>query len=330
VTAVCCWLASRWAIAQFNNESVLFRESERWDLQLWLRYLRKNRGDTPTAGMAVFCGLLLLLLHFFANFLLPNSLDSWANIAFSTATLQLTLMLLPTLLLAFFFTRQPVKTFLIQGTSPWACLLAILLAVCLHPLSIQLQLLIQWIYPINAATAEALQPIGKLIAETPWYYVILVIAVIPAICEELVFRGFLLSGFRRLSNTWSAIALSSLFFAVIHGILQQSLNAFAMGLIIGYIAIKTGSLLPCILYHLTHNTITLFYSRLDTSSQHSSQFIEWIFYQDTQKQYQYELSVLAITGCVAAAILFYYIRLPGQPSRAESLHQTNPQFAEDE
>ena len=330
VTAVCCWLASRWAIAQFNNESVLFRESERWDLQLWLRYLRKTRGDTPTAGMAVFCGLLLLLLHFFANFLFPNSIDSWANIAFSTATLQLALMLLPTLLLAFFFTRQPVKTFLIQGTSPLACLLAILLAVCLHPLSIQLQLLIQWIYPINAATAEALQPIVKLIAETPWYYVILVMAVIPAICEELVFRGFLLSGFRRLNNTWSAIALSSLFFAIIHGILQQSLNAFAMGLIIGYIAIKTGSLLPCILYHLTHNTIALFYSRLDTSSQHGSQFIEWIFYQDTQKQYQYELPVLAITGCVAAAILFYYIRLPGQPSTAESLHQTNQPFADNE
>jgi len=330
VTAICCWLASRWAIAQFNNESVLFRESEQWNLQLWLRHLRKTRGDTPTAGMAAFCGFLLLLLHFFANFLFPNSIDSWANIAFSTATLQLALMLLPTLLLAFFFTRQPIKTFLVQATSPWSCLLAILLAACLHPLSIQLQLLIQWIYPINAATAEALQPIGKLIADTPWYYVILVMAVIPAICEELVFRGFLLSGFRRLGNAWSAIALSSLFFAIIHGLLQQSLNAFAMGLVIGYIAVKTGSLLPCILYHLTHNTITLFYSRLDSTGSAGYRFVDWIFYQDAQGQYHYELPVLAITCCLAAAVLFYFIRLPWQPSTAESLHQTNQQPADHE
>ncbi|HIA18229.1 MAG TPA: CPBP family intramembrane metalloprotease [Planctomycetes bacterium] len=328
VTATCCWLASRWAIAQFNNESVLFCESERWDLKLWLRHLIKTRGDTPTPGMAVFCGLLLLLLHFFANFIFPNSVDSWANIAFSMVTLQLAFMLLPTLLLAFFFTRQPTKTFLVRSTSAWSCLLAILLAVCLHPLAMQLQNLIQWIYPINSGTAEALQPISKLIADTPWYYVILVIAVVPAICEELVFRGFLLSGFRRLGKAWSAIALSSLFFAIIHGILQQSLNAFAIGLVIGYIAVKTGSLLPCILYHLTHNTITLFYSRLDSAGNTDNRFVDWIFYQDAQGQYHYELLFLAITCCIAAAALFYYIRLPGQLSATESLHKTNQQPAD--
>jgi sodium transport system permease protein len=327
VTSACCWLASRWAIAQFNNESVLFRESERWDLQLWIRHLVRTRGNTPTPSMAVFCGLLLLLLHFFANFMFPNSLDSWANVAFSTVILQFVLMLLPTVLLAFFFTRQRLKTFLIQPTSTWSCLLAILLAACLHPLAMQLQNLIQWIYPINSGTSEALLPISNLIAATPWYYVVLVVAVIPAICEELIFRGFLLSGFRRLGNAWTAIALSSLFFAIVHGILQQSLNAFAMGLVIGYIAVKTGSLFPCILYHLTHNSITLFYSRLDSNGTTDSKFVDWIFYQDPQQQYHYELPVLAISCCVAAAIFFYYKRLPGQLSAAESLQQENQQPA---
>jgi hypothetical protein len=32
VTAVCCWLAIKWAVSQFNQESVLFRDSERLDL----------------------------------------------------------------------------------------------------------------------------------------------------------------------------------------------------------------------------------------------------------------------------------------------------------
>ena len=43
MTAVCCFCAIRWAVSQFNNESVLFRESERFDLVLWLRQLRRNR-----------------------------------------------------------------------------------------------------------------------------------------------------------------------------------------------------------------------------------------------------------------------------------------------
>jgi sodium transport system permease protein len=57
VTAVCCLLAIRWAIDQFNNESVLFRESERLDLGLWLRHLVRDRLDTPTAGEALLCGV---------------------------------------------------------------------------------------------------------------------------------------------------------------------------------------------------------------------------------------------------------------------------------
>ena len=71
VTAVCCLLAIRWAIDQFNNESVLFRESERFGLGLWLRHLVRDREDMPTAGEAMLCGVLLLVIRFFASFVDP-------------------------------------------------------------------------------------------------------------------------------------------------------------------------------------------------------------------------------------------------------------------
>ena len=58
VTAVCCWLAIRWAIDQFNNESVLFRESERFGVGLWVRHLLRDREDLPTAGEALLCAAL--------------------------------------------------------------------------------------------------------------------------------------------------------------------------------------------------------------------------------------------------------------------------------
>ncbi len=321
VTAMCCWLASRWAIAQFNNESVLFRESERADLRLWLRHLVHMRGDTPTAGMAVCCGLLLLVLNFFAHFLFPEGTNSWTDMVISTLGLQLGLLLTPTLLFAYFLTRRPGQTFLVEAMPPVSCLLAILLAATLHPLVIQLGALIQWIYPMNSGTMEALEPVLKLLSETPWPYVVLVIAVVPAICEELVFRGFLLSGFRQLGNTWSAIILSSLFFAIVHGILQQSLNACILGIVIGYIAVKSRSILPCILYHLTHNTISVLHSRLDPGTDSGGGLADWIFLLDAQQQYQYQPTVLLVGSCIAACILLYYIRLPLHLSPAEALRK---------
>ena len=68
VTLTCCLLAVRWAADQFNSESVLFRESERLDMGLWLRNLLRDREDTPSVAEAVFCGVLILMIKFFMSF----------------------------------------------------------------------------------------------------------------------------------------------------------------------------------------------------------------------------------------------------------------------
>ena len=71
MTAVCCWLAIRWAVDQFNNESVLFRESERFGVGLWFRHLVRDREDMPTVGEAVLCGVLILVIRFFFSLVAP-------------------------------------------------------------------------------------------------------------------------------------------------------------------------------------------------------------------------------------------------------------------
>ncbi|HEV3138108.1 MAG TPA: ABC transporter permease, partial [Pirellulales bacterium] len=71
VTLACCWLAIRWATNQFNTESVLFRESERWDVSLWVKHLMRDREDTPSVSEAMFCGVLILMIRFFMSFALP-------------------------------------------------------------------------------------------------------------------------------------------------------------------------------------------------------------------------------------------------------------------
>ena len=62
VTLAACLLSIRWAVDQFNSESVLFRESERLDLGLWLRRLVRDRRPTPTAAAALCCGVWILMV----------------------------------------------------------------------------------------------------------------------------------------------------------------------------------------------------------------------------------------------------------------------------
>ena len=84
----------------------------------------------------------------------------------------------------------------------------------------------------------------------------------PAVCEELAFRGFILSGFRHLGHKRRAILYSALLFGLVHGILQQSLIASLVGMVLGYVAVQSGSILPCMVFHLCHNGLAILNSRI--------------------------------------------------------------------
>ena len=118
------------------------------------------------------------------------------------------------------------------------------------------------LYPVSQAAEEA----SKMMQMAPSLGASLVImALIPAICEELAFRGFILSGFRHLGHKWWAIVLTSILFGVTHTILQQSIVAGIVGMFIGYIAVQTGSIFPGMLFHFCNNAMWLIVADLQDS-----------------------------------------------------------------
>lgn len=105
---------------------------------------------------------------------------------------------------------------------------------------------------------EMLRPSGPLDAAIS----LLAIAIAPAACEELLFRGAALPALERLGAP-AAAALSSLLFGVIHLdaaggrlSLYRVPFAFAVGLGLAAIRLRTGSLGPAIVAHATLNSIT--------------------------------------------------------------------------
>ena len=88
-----------------------------------------------------------------------------------------------------------------------------------------------------------------------------VFALVPAVMEELLMRGIVLSTLRPLGNV-TAVSVSALMFGLLHGNLAQAPYAFLMGLILGSIYIHTDSLRPVIAVHALANTIAVIMSYL--------------------------------------------------------------------
>jgi sodium transport system permease protein len=253
------WLALRWAIEQFNREEVLFREAERLDLGLWLRRLLREKEPTPSVGQAVFCAGLILALRWFA-FGFGAGLSLPARIAVG----YLAFVAAPPLFMALLLTTRPQQGLLLRLPTLRASLVAMVLAVLLLPPLSGLTIYILDQFPVlkqllaeqNPLTEE-LQALARSASKaTDWQYA-LAFALLPAVCEELAFRGFILAGLRRRFRPWTAILLSSFLFAIYHLNVFQLLPAFLLGVVLGVLAVRTGSLLPGIIFHLIHNGLVI-------------------------------------------------------------------------
>ncbi len=81
----------------------------------------------------------------------------------------------------------------------------------------------------------------------------LCIVVIGPIVEEVFFRGLVYSRLRRALPAWVAMLAAALPFALIHGAVLWIAYAFCLGLALGFILEKGGSLYLCILFHICFN-----------------------------------------------------------------------------
>lgn len=324
VTLGCCLMAVRWAIDQFNSESVLFRESERLDLGLWLKQLLRDREDTPSPAEAILCGILILLVGFFMNQVVSQQGAS-ANPVLLAAISQLVVIATPALLMTIMLTRSPRKTLQLNVPNLLTLPAAALLALAAHPLAGLLNRGVQTLYPVNPGVAKLVE---SLMDNLPSFWpAALVIGLLPAICEELAFRGFILSGLRHTGRKWRAIAISSLFFGLAHFLLQQSIAAFIVGMMIGYLAVQSGSILPGCIYHLVHNTSLLTYRFVPVEKVVDDPLLSFIFKPTADGSYSCTWQATAIGAVLTVIILAWFRSLPYRRTPEESLQESINQHA---
>ncbi len=318
VTTICCWVAVRWVVYQFNSETVLFRASERFAVSAWVKSIFNQRHDIPSLGNAFLCCIAILVLKFFIGTAAAGiALESFIDLTTITLAVLLAGVLAPSLIMALMLTTNAWKTLKLSLCSiPVACAAAIM-AICFHPALMALTSLVMTIYPPIGDMSQVGGMFDTIMGSAPGFWaILLVMAVAPAIIEELAFRGFILSGFERLRNKWQAILLASLFFGMAHSFIQQSIVTAFVGVILGIIAVQTRSIIPCMIYHVTHNSLTLILSMIAPSRVESSPVLQNIIHSPDGNGFEYTTFATVAMAVIACGIMAWFLKLEVQEPAA--------------
>ena len=90
----------------------------------------------------------------------------------------------------------------------------------------------------------------------PFAMQVILLAVIPPLVEELIFRGIFFGSYRKAGMTGAAL-MSGLLFGCFHLNINQALYAFVMGIVFAYMVEATGSLWSSVIAHFAVNTYSI-------------------------------------------------------------------------
>jgi membrane protease YdiL (CAAX protease family) len=148
----------------------------------------------------------------------------------------------------FFITKKPVRATLRLYPIHWKnVILIVLMSLLIQPLMGLLSFLASLLFPNSVA--EIISQSSELSTVS---IMIISVGVMPAICEELFFRGVVFSGYRFVP-TVKACLVTGLLFGIIHMDVQQFLYTFALGSLFCALVYHTNSILASIIAHFTIN-----------------------------------------------------------------------------
>ena len=146
---------------------------------------------------------------------------------------------------------------------------------------------------------ELLTKVMRELTGGPFWSSFLLVAIFAPIFEEWLCRGMVLRGLlANLKPGW-AIVVSALFFALIHANPWQALNAFIIGVVMGYVYYKTGNLWLTMLMHFVNNGTAVILSQF-------SSLQEMEFWMDVLPKSTY--TIVYVCGLVLLCVCLWVFR----------------------
>ncbi len=215
----------------------------------------KFKNPAMTAPLLVI-GIIIAMQM--SKFALEN-LDSSTNIFVAVGVIQLVAMGLPCIIYYLMKNRRlsdPIYGISTRGPQILFVVFAALFFVCGT-------LLVKFFYILGGSESAALVnfygDITQTATEARNIEILLSLVIIPAVCEELFFRGIIFSEYRRF-GTANAVIISAVCFAMLHFSLTNFFVYLFTGLVFGFVTAMTRSILPSVALHLLSNYLSIYAS----------------------------------------------------------------------
>ncbi len=220
------------------------------------------------------------------------------------------ILLLPSVLYMAFVRDDSVGDVGVCKVSPLTSFLTVIFAFCIIPL-VSLINMISSLFVENAVD----QTLTRIVQDNSLFINLILIALIPAVVEEFIFRGLIFNGYKK-RNPLKAAILSAFLFGLIHMNVNQFSYAFIIGIIFALLTYVTGSIIPSTIAHFIVNGTSVVLSHILADIQ-ESQIADSVngtamnvdaMDEKTMYILVYGLfAVMTIVGLVIAALLFYAI-----------------------
>lgn len=161
------------------------------------------------------------------------------------------ILMFPAILYLLICNINPFKTMAFKLLKPMDILLAVVFGILLLPLVMFINA-ISLLFVDNAVTESA----AELAYTYSTFIGLLLVSVMPAVCEEFLFRGIIFHGLRK-NSFLTAVIMSGIAFGIFHLNFNQFFYATALGIVFAFLVEATSSLFSSIIVHMTINSYSI-------------------------------------------------------------------------
>ncbi len=308
-TSVYALLALVFAAWLFQSEQVILHEDKGFALSLRRDDFPPRSAPTIGFSLGVFA-LVMLILYYPATYFQTREIISGLFIT------QWVLMAAPVLVLLWWVRIDLRSALFLRAPRPGALLAGLLLTAGGFVLVVQIGLWQSWILPESESIKRMMEELFAAQEGRSLLLMLLAIAVSPAVCEEIVFRGAILSGVRTKLGFGASVLLVGVLFGLFHLSVYRIVPTAAMGIVITYAVLRSGSIFTGMMMHFLNNAIGV----LAATKNLPQTSLDW--FERIEIQGQIPWPALAGAAAAIAAGVILMERLGGRTSATGDVNES--------
>lgn len=231
----------------YDSEAILFGNGKN-GMRLFERRSNLQKGGVPTVSDVWFVVALTIVLVLYAGSMLQ--LKFGLTGVFGTQLLLLTVPLVIVI-----YTKRDIRlTYALRKTAVSNFLAGALIITGVFLINIVISTGLVSLFP---ESAENVVTVFDEILSGNIGAVLFVIALAPAVCEEMLFRGIILQSMKAKYRIGAAIGITAALFGIYHMSLVKLIPTALLGFVLCYVAYRADSIYPAMLMHFMNNAFSV-------------------------------------------------------------------------